>query len=224
VRDALRLSSESLPGVEVIGEASSAEEAVAGCRELQPDVLVLDRELPDLDGLEVVRRLTRRRIPLRIVLFSRRADPRALFEARRAGAHGFLSRRSLLADLPAALATVAAGGLSFTAAQERSALAELRNHLHQAREGYRWESLLTRRERQILALMAGGLTDRQIASRLGRSERTVQAHLSRLYAKLGARSRVAAVAKAASLGLLDLRSPAPREADQQPAGQGGDID
>lgn len=226
VRHALRLACESSPHVVVVGETGSGEDTLSACSELEPDIVVLARGLPDLDGLEVVRRLSRRRTRLRIVVVSRRADARALFDARRAGAHGYLTRGASLAEVPAALAAVASGGLSFTQAQERSALAELRHHLHRAREGFRYESLLTRRERQILTLMAGGLTDRQIASRLGRSERTVQAHLSRLYAKLGVRSRVAAIGKAASLGLLDLSGPgrSPRDPDQEPAERGGDID
>lgn len=201
----VRLACEGQPDLEVVGEADAGtavpEVVVPGAA----DVLVLDLELPDMDGLEVLRRLRRDGWEGAVLVLSERTDGTTVLEAMRRGADGYLTKADGLRDIGSSIRTVAAGGRVVDAWLEEAAVLELGRFARQVREGAEVVGTLTVRERQILELLSEGLTTQQIGRRLGISPRTVETHVSKLYRKLEVRTRVQAVARAASLGLIEFR-------------------
>jgi DNA-binding NarL/FixJ family response regulator len=205
IRGVIGLACEHAPGLELVGEADTGEAALEACLALRPDILVLDLALPgELQGLEVARRLREVRLPVKILILTGRTDDQTIFEAFRAGVDGYLEKTAGVRFIAEALQRVAGGERVFTPEQEGGAIAELGRLARQTREASGARANLTDRELEILQLAAGGSTVRQVASRLGLSPRTVEAHLGKLYRKLGVRNRVQAVSRAASLGLVDL--------------------
>lgn len=172
----------------------------------QPDVIVIDIDIDQgaTSGLETVR-VVRGAIPGgRIIVLSDRADGQFLLETMRVGVQAFLRKPEGLRDIPAALAAVLAGDRIFAPDLEQTAVEELGRFARQARAGSEVGASLSPREREILPLLAEGLTMQQIGRRLGISPRTVETHVSKLYRKLAVHTRLQAVARAASLGLIDL--------------------
>jgi DNA-binding NarL/FixJ family response regulator len=205
LRGVIRLACEQTPGLALAGEAASGEEAVEACRALQPDVVVLDLTLPGaLQGLDVARTVRAEGTAGHILILTGRTDEQAIFEAMRAGAHGYLEKTSGVRFIAEALLRVAAGERVFTPEQERVAVAELGRLARQAREAASVRSTLTERELEILTLLARGLTVKQVATRLGIGPRTVETHIAKTYRKLGVRNRVQAVSRATALGLVEL--------------------
>jgi DNA-binding NarL/FixJ family response regulator len=205
LRGVVRLACEHTPGLEVAGEVADGEEALDACRELRPDVLVLDLSLPgELQGLDVARRVQASSSPPRILVLTGRSDDQAVFESIRAGADGFLEKTAGVRFIGDALLRVAAGERVFTPEQEKAALGELGRLARRARETSGARASLTEREVEILEQVSRGLTVKQVATRLALSPRTVETHIAKLYRKLGVRNRVQAVSKAAALGLIEL--------------------
>jgi DNA-binding NarL/FixJ family response regulator len=204
VRDMVRMGCEERPGIEFLGGASDGQEALDQCRVLQPDVLILDLNLPGLDGFEVIRELRAEGNPVRILVLSGRDDREAVFEAVRLGVDGYLEKTMPVEQITAAVEAIASGAKSFSVEHERLAYSQLGHLARRARETARAASVLTKREREVLGLLTMGLTSRQMASRLGRSERTVETHISNIYQKLEVGSRVQALRRAADLGLAAL--------------------
>jgi DNA-binding NarL/FixJ family response regulator len=202
VRDIIRLACEERPQIEIVGETAHGEEAVDLCASLRPDVVILDVVLPGIDGFEVVRRLQHRGSPPRVLVVTARSDQQAVFEARRLGVQGFLDKTALSQRVADSVLAVAGGERVYTAEQDRAAVSYLGGVVRAARDRHRLETQMTPREAEVLKLLSRGATTRQVASRLGISERTVQSHISKLYRKLDARTRVGAVAKAMRLGLI----------------------
>lgn len=205
LRGVIRLACEQTPGLALAGEVGTGEEAIEACRALRPDVIVLDLNLPGaLQGLDVARTVRAEGTAGRILILTGRTDEQAIFEAMRAGAHGYLEKTSGVRFIADALLRVAAGERVFTPEQERLALAELGRLARQAREASSVRSTLTERELEILALLARGFTVKQVATRLGIGPRTVETHIAKIYRKLGVRNRVQAVSRATALGLVEL--------------------
>ena len=180
------------PGISVVGDAGSAEQALIRGPALRPDVAVLDVRLPDGDGVTVCREL-RSRIPgLACLMLTSFDDDDALLDAVLAGAAGYVLKQIKGSDLVSAVRTVAAGQSMLDPATTARLLGSLRGRdappaAHDgALEG------LSDREREILDLIGEGLTNRQIGSRLYLSEKTVKNNISRLLAKLGVERRVQA--------------------------------
>jgi DNA-binding NarL/FixJ family response regulator len=190
-------------GIEVVGEASDGEEALAETERLGPDILVLDLVLPKLDGLEVARRLRAQGDGgPRILVLTGRDDPDALFEAVRAGVDGLLDKTSEAQEITDSIYALGDGRRLFTEEQEAKAILKLRELVNRARENSAVSGKLTTRELEVLNLIAEGLTTFQMGKRLGLSARTVESHIARTYRKLNVRTRTEAVAKARRLGLL----------------------
>jgi len=204
IRGVVRLACDASPLLRVVGEAADGEGALEMCRRLSPDVMVLDPALPGVDGLEVTRRLRSEGSPVGILVLAGRTDDQTLLECIRAGADGFLAKNAGVRSITEAIETIGGGGRVFTEEQERAAVAELGRMARQAREVSGVVARLTPRELEVLGLLGHGLTMKQVASRLGLSPRTVESHIAKLYRKLGVRTRVQAVARGASLGLIDL--------------------
>ncbi len=205
LRGVVRLACEHTPGLALAGEVGTGEEAVEACRELRPDVVVLDLSLPGaLQGLDVARAVRAEGTVGRLLVLTGRSDEDAVFDAIKAGADGFLEKTAGVRFIADALLRVAAGERVFTPQQERIAVAELGRLARQARESSGVRAHLTERELEILELVSRGLTVKQVATRLGLSPRTVETHVAKLYRKLGVRNRVQAVSRAAALGLVEL--------------------
>jgi len=220
MRDVARMACEE-HGAEVIGEVGTGEEAVAAALEQRPDILVLDLDLQDVDGFEISRRLRASGCDVRVLGTTGEGGPVAVLRALRNGIGGVLGKMGVVTSLPTALASLAASGGAFTAEQQEVAMHELAALLRHTRERSRLRSTLSPREQEVLALIAQGLSTKQMASRLGISPRTVESHISRAYKKLSVRTRVQAVARAAQAGIADLRPRARRGKDDLAATRAG---
>jgi two-component system, NarL family, response regulator DevR len=194
VRDGLRTLLDSQDGLRVVGDARTADEALALARHLLPDVVVLDVHLPDRDGYEICGEIREFSPNSRILMFSGLADGSALVEAAKAGADGFVSKETDNAEIIDAVRRVAEGAAVLG---ESSAQAMFR-HLRRQRPVSKLAAL-SDREREVLALLAEGLTNREIAARLFISEKTVRNHVSGVLRKLGFRHRTEAALFAAPL-------------------------
>ncbi|WP_438295519.1 response regulator [Streptomyces sp. HUAS TT7] len=194
VRDLLDLES----GLEVVGEATTAEQALARVPALRPDVAVLDVRLPDGDGVTVCRELRSRLPGLVCLMLTSFDDEEALLDAIMAGAAGYVLKQISGTDLVHAVRTVATGKSLLDPATTARLMARLR---HGAEEEQQPDELsrLTGREREILALIGEGLTNREIGQRLFLAEKTVKNHISRLLTKLGVSRRVQAAVVAAQM-------------------------
>jgi DNA-binding NarL/FixJ family response regulator len=179
------------PDITVVGEAANVEQALVRVPALRPQVAVLDVRLPDGDGVTVCRELRSQMPELACLMLTSFDDEEALLDSIMAGASGYVLKQIQGSDLVSAVRTVAAG----QSLLDPSATARLMTRLRQGQEPEpEPEALpgLTEREREILALIGEGLTNRQIGQRLYLAEKTVKNHISRLLAKLGVERRIQA--------------------------------
>jgi DNA-binding NarL/FixJ family response regulator len=181
--------------LEVVGEARSGREAVALAPRLQPDVVLLDLEMPDVDGIEAIPQLLAARPGLEVLVFTAYDTDERVLGAVRAGARGYLLKGASADEIARGIRTVHAGGSYLEPRVASKLLAEVTSPRRQA-------SALTEREREVLRLVAEGLPTKQIALSLSISERTVKFHVNSIFHKLGADNRAQAVALAAQRGLL----------------------
>ncbi|GAA2735974.1 response regulator transcription factor [Streptomyces nogalater] len=203
VRAGLALILGSAPDIEVAGEAADGERAVELARELRPDVVLMDVQMPVLDGVSATRRIVAEQLADVLVLTTFDLDE-YVFGALRAGAAGFLLKHAEARELLEAVRTVARGEGVVAPAVTRRLIAEFAAgggaERGAAADPAVLESL-TRREREVLGCVGEGLSNAEIAGRLDMAEGTVKTHVSRLLAKLGLRSRVQAAVLARELGL-----------------------
>jgi DNA-binding NarL/FixJ family response regulator len=204
VRGAVRLSCRGVAGLEVVDETGTGEELLASCRRLRPDAVVLDLSLPDLPGFDVIRALREDALARVIVVLSDRSDGATVLEALRLGVDGYLVKATGLSDVGRSIARILAGERVVSPELGPVTVQELGRRVRRAREGTVVRAALTAREHQILVLLSEGATIQQVAHRLGISPKTVETHVAKLYRKLDVRTRVQAVSKAASLGLIEL--------------------
>ena len=187
VRRGVRELLEAEPDIEVVGEASTAAEALARMPAAQPDVAVLDVRLPDGDGVSVCRELRSRRPELRCLMLTSFADDEALVNAIMAGAAGYVLKQIRGNDLVGAVRTVAAGGSLLDPRATAIVLERMRTP-----KGADPLAALTDQERRILELIGEGLTNRQIGERMFLAEKTVKNYVSNLLSKLGLQRRTQA--------------------------------
>lgn len=204
IEGVVRLACEATPGVAHVLTTDHLVAFTDLVTAENPDVIVIDVDQNATWGVDAVR-VARGSAPAsRVVVLSERTDGPFLLEMLRQDVQAFLLKPEGLRDLPAALAAVLSGDRVFAPDLERTAVLELGRFARQARAGSGIGASLSPREREILPLLAEGLTMQQVGRRLGISPRTVEAHVAKLYRKLAVHTRLQAVARAASLGLLEL--------------------
>ncbi|GLW50367.1 DNA-binding response regulator [Streptomyces sp. NBRC 14336] len=179
------------PDISVVGEAATAEQALARVPALRPQVAVLDVRLPDGDGVSVCRELRSRLPELACLMLTSFDDEEALLDSIMAGASGYVLKQIQGSDLVSAVRTVASGQSLLDPSATTRLMARLRHDQEHDEEPDPLPGL-TGREREILDLIGEGLTNRQIGQRLYLAEKTVKNHISRLLAKLGVERRIQA--------------------------------
>jgi DNA-binding NarL/FixJ family response regulator len=203
VRAGFRALLSARADIEVVGEATDGAEAVAQARALRPDVVLMDIRMPGLDGLSATRQITAdpRLTEVRILILTTFELDEYLFDALRHGASGFLVKDTEPGDLVTAVRAVAAGDALISPGMTRRLVAEF---AARAKEPTTTAGLaaLTDREREVMALVAEGLTNDEIAGRLFLSPATARTHVSRTMIKLGARDRTQLVVLAYESGLV----------------------
>ncbi|MGQ4417270.1 response regulator [Streptomyces sp. SAS_269] len=201
VRTALRAILSAEAGIEVVGEAATGAEAVSVVRELRPDVVLMDVRMPGTDGIRATERiLTGLDGPPRIVVVTTFENDSYVYEALRAGAAGFLLKRADAETLVQAVRLVArTDSLLFPSALRALAA----GHARRASAPPAWVSRLTGRESETLRLLAAGLTNAELARRLGVGPATVKSHVAAVLAKTGTRDRTQAVIAAYEAGFLN---------------------
>jgi DNA-binding NarL/FixJ family response regulator len=180
--------------VEFLGAGVGGEEAVALCEQHRPDVLLLDLSMPDLDGIEVTARLREVAPDTRVVVFTSFSDRDRIVQALDAGAVGYLLKDAEPDELHAAVRAAARGEAPLTPRAAAALLAHRRSRPPEVE--------LTPREREVLGLVVDGLANKQIARRMGISEKTVKGHLTNLFQRIGVADRTQAALWAERTGAL----------------------
>jgi len=202
VRSGLGLVLDGEEDFDVVAEAADGEEAIAQAVRHRPDVLLMDIRMPRLDGIAAAERLIDEDLPTRVLLLTTFDHDDYLFRALRAGTSGFLLKSAPAEELVRAIRTVAAGDALLAPAVTRRVIAEFAERPPARRPPPRELEELTPREREVLVLLARGLTNAEIAERLVVSDATIKTHVARVLMKLGVRDRVQAVIFAYEVGVV----------------------
>jgi two-component system response regulator NreC len=206
LRQALRMLLENQPEVEVVGDASNGREALECSERLHPDVVLMDMVMPGLNGLEATRQIRRRAPKSKILILTGYMEDEQILAALRAGASGYVVKKSDVQELLLGIQTVHRGNTYFS-----SAISEgdaVQDYLWQAKKpesktGY---DLLTSREREVLQLIAEGYSNQKIAGELFISVKTVEAHKAHIMSKLHAQNRTDLIRYAIRKGIVGLDS------------------
>jgi DNA-binding NarL/FixJ family response regulator len=202
VRTGFRMILETEDGVEVVGEAADGEEGITVTRQLRPDVVLMDVQMPKIDGLEATRRIVQEEgLPSRIVILTTFERDDYVFEALRAGASGFLLKNSPPEDLARAVRVVAGGDALLAPTVTRRVIEGFVQRPAPASAEVEL-GRLTERETEILQLLATGKSNAELAAHLYVGEGTIKTHVSHLLSKLGLRDRMQAVIFAYESGLI----------------------
>jgi DNA-binding NarL/FixJ family response regulator len=197
VRAGVRALLSAVDGYELVGEAATGAEAVRCAVTLQPDVLVMDLQMPGMSGIDATREIGRVAPGVAVLILTMFEDDESVFAAMRAGALGYVLKGASPTDMIRAIAAVAAGEAIFGTGVARRAL----TYLTAPRPDSTAFPELTPREREVLGLIAGGLGNAAIAARLGLAANTVSNHISNIFGKLQVASRAEAIVRARSAGL-----------------------
>jgi DNA-binding NarL/FixJ family response regulator len=187
--------------IEIVGEASTGREAVAQARRVAPDVVLMDVRMPDLDGISATRELSRAAPAVKVLILTTFEQDDYIFGGLRAGASGFLLKRSRPEELIAAVHTIAAGDSLLSPSVTRRVIDRMAQQPTPELANHAKLEELTPREREVLELIARGLSNREIAAVLIVEESTIRTHVKRILMKLALRDRVQAVIFAYENGL-----------------------
>jgi DNA-binding NarL/FixJ family response regulator len=203
IRVGLRKILEAEPEMTVVGEAADGEDAVSAARRLQPDLVLMDIRMPVLDGIEATRRIVAAQAGTRVLILTTFGLDGYVFDALRAGASGFMLKDAPPEEISAAVRIVASGEALLAPAVTRSVIEEFARQRPVATPAPpQAVAELTPREREVLALLARGLSNPEICARLVISEATAKTHVARILQKLDLRDRVQAVIYTYETGLV----------------------
>ncbi|MFN8559758.1 MAG: response regulator transcription factor [Dehalococcoidia bacterium] len=213
LRQALRLLLEMHDEIEIVGDVADGREAIEAAERLRPDVVLMDLAMPGLNGVEATRQITSRVRGVRVLVLTGFGDDERVLDALRAGASGYVVKRSDINELLLAIQSVQRGNLYISASvsEGRSAI-DLLIQAQSKRPGP--EDTLTEREREILQLVAEGYPNQAIADRLYLSVKTVEAHKAHIMGKLGAQKTADLIRYALRKGIISLD---PELSDSRPA-------
>jgi DNA-binding NarL/FixJ family response regulator len=202
VRAGFRRLLETTPGIEVVGEAGDGQEAVDGARRVRPDLVLMDIRMPRLDGIEATRRLVSDNSGMRVLILTTFGLDNYVYDALRAGASGFMLKDAPPEELLAAVDIVARGDALIAPAVTRAVVEEFVRRSPAPTPPPPLLDDLTSREREVLELVAQGLSNAEIADRLFVSGGTVKTHVAHILSKLDLRDRIQAVILAYESGLV----------------------
>jgi DNA-binding NarL/FixJ family response regulator len=202
VRAGLRTILQKSGGFEIVGEAPDGAQAITQARALRPDVVLMDVRMPVLDGIAATREIRSQPDPPRIVVLTTFDLDEYVYAGLRAGASGFLLKDALPDELTAAIRAVAVGDAVIAPTATRRLIERFLEAREPSPDQQRSLDLLTEREREVLILMARGLTNGEIAERLRLAEGTVRTHVGRVFSKISLRDRVQAVVFAYETGVI----------------------
>jgi RNA polymerase sigma factor (sigma-70 family) len=203
-RDGVRVLLESEPDFAVVGEATNGEEVVLRASELKPDVILMDLQMPGLNGVEAARRILRAQPDIGVMVVTMFEDTDSVLAAMRAGARGYILKDADEDELLRSIRAVANGEALFGPAVARNLMHFIADVTPSAAHAAFPE--LTDREREVLAFMAQGLSNQEVAERMGMSLKTARNHVSNILAKLQVADRTGAIARARAAGLGTERS------------------
>jgi len=201
LRQGLRRALEEDDRFEVVAEAASGDEAVRLVAAVRPDVVLMDVSMPFMDGVAATREITKRFHEVRVVMLTMHHDSDVAHRAIRAGATGYLVKDCTLDEVRSTIALAASGETTISPNFAASMLTEARrlNQLHGDDD-----KVISRREEEVLQLIADGSSTTEVASKLYISQKTVKNHLASIYEKLDARDRTQAVLQAVRMGIVRL--------------------
>lgn len=200
VRDGLAAILSTQADLQVVAEAGSGQETLAQADQMQPDVVLLDLEMPQMDGVEVLRRLREQHPQMKVIIFTAFDTDERILAAVQAGAQGYLLKGVPRHEVFHAIRVVHEGGSLLQPVVASKLLRQMAKETNKPEMA----EALTPREREVLQRLAQGLQNKEIAAELVISERTVKFHVSSILAKLDAGNRTEAVAVAAQLGLVEM--------------------
>jgi DNA-binding NarL/FixJ family response regulator len=204
-RQGMRMMLESEPDLAVVGEAGTGLEVQHVVADTRPDVVLMDISMPVADGVAATREILRQQPGTGVIILTMHGEDAHLFQALRAGARGYLLKSSRAADVAAAVRAVHAGGSLMEPAMASRVLDEF-SRLSEGAEAREGLGALTDPELALLRQVAAGLSNKEIAARLGYAERTIKNRLSLLFGKIGVRDRTQAAVYAITRGILPAES------------------
>jgi two-component system response regulator NreC len=202
VRAGLRMLFMAESDIDIVGEVDSAEEAILAVQELEPDVVLMDVAMPGMSGIEATRRIKEARPDIVVLALTMHEDEQYFFEMLNAGASGYIPKRAAPDDLVSAIRVVSQGNVFLYPSLAKMLVADYLER--SVSGGERVTDVLTPREREVLVLIAEGLTNRQIAEALTISHKTVDRHRENIMRKLNLHSRVELVKYAIEKGIIAI--------------------
>lgn len=202
LRAGLRMMLNAQPDIEVIGEASDGRAAIAATVQYLPDVVIMDISMPELNGIEATRHIKKQCPNVRVLILTMHENEGYLFQSLRAGASGYMMKEAADTELIQAIRTVQAGRVYLSPVAQSMMVGDYLQRVHAGEEKDSYNDL-TEREREILILVAEGLTNNQIAEKLVISPKTVDTHRTHVMDKLNLHSRAELVKYAMRRGLLE---------------------
>ena len=203
-RKGIRTLLEQMPGVEVIGEASTGKEAVAEAHALVPDVILMDIKMPELSGIEATQRIVQENPHIGIILVTMFDDPESVFSGMRAGARGYVLKEAEPQELMRAIEAANRGEVLLCPIIAQKVLNHFSQSPGQQRPGLPYEAL-TQRELEVLQLATRGLSNKEIAQKLIISEKTVKNHTANIFSKLQVNDRTQAILYGLRKGLVSIQ-------------------